>query len=74
MAIKHTKTIKDFWPSYKKRMTFIAIAMAIIMALIALGALGITQNLPTNTAGLAIVAVAITGSAIGVNLMVHRRI
>lgn len=50
-------------------MTFIAIAMAIIMALIALGALGITQNLPTNTAGLAIVAVAITGSAIGVNLM-----
>lgn len=69
MAIKHTKTIKDFWPSYKKSMTFIAIAMAIIMALIALGALGITQNLPTNTAGLAIVAVAITGSAIGVNLM-----
>lgn len=50
-------------------MTFIAIAMAIIMALIALGALGITQNLPTNIAGLAIVAVAITGSAIGVNLM-----
>lgn len=68
MAIKHTKTIKDFWPNYNKRARLITLAMSILLACVALGALAVTDSLPNQIAELAIVAVAIISSAIGMNL------
>ncbi len=69
MAVGHTKTIKDFWPNYKKRITLIAITMAIVLVVIALGALTVTHSLPDNSTELITVTVAIIASAVGVNLM-----
>lgn len=69
MAVKHTKTIKDFWPNYKKRIVLVCISLAIVMTAIALGALAVTHTLPKYGTELIVVAVAILGSALGVNFV-----
>lgn len=69
MAIKRTKTIKDFWPHYRKTLIAGTIAMQIALTIVVLGAVAFTVGIPTDTLAFIVFFVATLFGSIGLNLI-----
>lgn len=69
MAVERLKTIKDFWPSYFKKIVLGTIGMELLVAVVVVGALAVTNSLPHDPTTLIIIIFAVTAAAIGVNLV-----
>ncbi len=69
MAIKHTNTIKDFWPKYHRRIVVGTIAMEIVLTCIVLAAVLVTIGIPTDIVPFIVFIVALIAGSIGINLI-----